>query len=74
MRDKGNNLASGIPSNKEGQPLIHKAENLLDIICDNFDYPLFVARGFKEFQKRIQLLPHNHIYKKLKKIEWKSRP
>ena len=27
--------------NKKGQSLIHKAENLLDIICDNFDCPLF---------------------------------
>ena len=38
--------------NKKGHSLIRKTENLLDIIYGNFDCPLFVARGFREFQKR----------------------
>ena len=38
--------------NKMGQSLIHKTENLLDIICDNIDCPL---------RKEIQFLPDNHI-------------
>ena len=41
MSDKMNN-------NKKGQSLIHKTESLLDndVIYDNFDCPLFVARGW----------------------------
>ena len=50
-------------SNKKGKSLIHKTENLLDIIYVNFDCPLFVVREFKELQKKIQFLIHNHIYK-----------
>ena len=46
-------------SNRKGQSMIHKSENLLDIIYYNFDCPLFVARGFREFQ----FLLHMHIYK-----------
>ena len=57
-------------SNKKGQSLIHKAENLLDIICDNFDCPIFVARGFREFQKSNPMFTCT----KVEKItEWKSR-
>ena len=39
-------------SNNKGQSQIHKTENLLNIFYDNVDFPLFVARGFREFQKR----------------------
>ena len=39
-------------NNNKGQSLIRKTENLLDIIYDNFDCPLFASRGFREFQKR----------------------
>ena len=39
-------------SNNKGQSLIYKTENLLDIIYDNFDCPLFVLRGFRQFQER----------------------
>ena len=63
MERQRQELGLEIPSNKKGQSLVHKAENLLDIICDNFDCPLFVARGFREFQERNPILPHNHIYK-----------
>ena len=41
--------------NKKGQSLIHESENLLEIICDNFDCPLIVAKGFGEFQKRYSI-------------------
>ena len=45
-------MVNKMSSNNEGQSLIHKTNNILEIIYDNFDCPLFVSRGFREFQKR----------------------
>ena len=45
-------LALYLISKKKEQSQVHKAEDLLDIICDNFDCPLFLARVFREFRKR----------------------
>ena len=36
-------------NNKKGQSLIHKTDNLLDVVLDNFDCPLFVARGLPNY-------------------------
>ena len=50
-------LALYLVSRLKRQSLIHKAEDQLDIICDNFDCPLFVARDLENFRKEIQFLP-----------------
>ena len=42
-------LALYLISNKKGQSLTHKAEDLLYDICDNFDCQIFVVRGYREF-------------------------
>ena len=68
------NIFNKANSNNKGQSLMHKTENLLDIIYDNFDFPLFVSRGFRQFQKRKLVFYHVITYRKADKIiEWRSR-
>ena len=44
-----------------GQSLIHKTENLLDIIYDNFVHFLHREDSENFFRKESQFLLHNHI-------------